>query len=189
MLYLSQHNPVNVFFQSMLFYFLYKQSCIRSWSLFLFTGKTSQYYKSMKADKWCLWTHVHSLYVLTDIILKKHLIVCSMFVSACHNVYKKVSVWTNSMQAAIFLELCRLGFLDYVVANIVIQTCIYIHVHLKNCLLEYGPKHAFWCFSYECFNGFLGAYHINNHSIAIELMRKINTVSQMRNTSDFGCFQ
>ena len=49
---------------------------------------------------------------------------------------------------------------------------IHLHGHLKECLLDYGPFHAFWCFSFERFNGILGSYHTNNHSIEIQLMRR-----------------
>ena len=49
---------------------------------------------------------------------------------------------------------------------------MHLHGHLKECLLDYGPFHAFWCFSFERFNGILGSYHTNNRSIEIQLMRR-----------------
>ena len=94
-----------------------------------------------------------------------------MFVSACHNVCKR-SISINEINAS------------HDIQN------MHLHLHLKNCLLDYGPVYAFWCFSYERFNGILGAYHVNNHVITIQLMRKCTTASQIRNTSDlnFDCF-
>ena len=47
-----------------------------------------------------------------------------------------------------------------------------LHGHIKECLLDYGPFHAFWCFSFERFNGILGSFHTNNRSIESQLMRR-----------------
>ena len=52
---------------------------------------------------------------------------------------------------------------------------MHLHCHLKDCLLECGPVHAFWCFSFERFNGILGGMQVNGRSIEIQLMRKLQT--------------
>ena len=49
---------------------------------------------------------------------------------------------------------------------------MHLHGHLKECLLDYGPFHAFWCFSFERFNGILSSYHTNNRSIEIHLLSR-----------------
>lgn len=49
---------------------------------------------------------------------------------------------------------------------------MHLHLHLKDCLLDYGPVHSFWCYGFERFNGVLGHYHTNNQSIEIQIMRK-----------------
>ena len=36
---------------------------------------------------------------------------------------------------------------------------LHLHMHLKECSLDYGPPHALWCFSFERCNGMLGSYH------------------------------
>ena len=79
--------------------------------------------------------------------------------------------------AGAFAELC--GW-QYCTPN------IHLHLHLKNCLLDYVLVLAFWCFSCERFNGILGAYHVNNHDITIQLIRKFTTASQIRNTSELN---
>ena len=58
---------------------------------------------------------------------------------------------------------------------------MHLHLHLRQCLFDFGPVYAFWCFSYERFNGILGSFHINNHDNCITLMRKFITGSQVRN--------
>jgi len=29
----------------------------------------------------------------------------------------------------------------------------HMHIHLKDCILDYGPFYSFWCYSYERMNG------------------------------------
>ena len=46
---------------------------------------------------------------------------------------------------------------------------MHLHLHLKNCILDHGPAHSFWCFSFERYNGL---YHTNQKNIEIQIMRK-----------------
>ncbi|CAH3140662.1 unnamed protein product, partial [Pocillopora meandrina] len=57
---------------------------------------------------------------------------------------------------------------------------MHLHGHLKECLLDYGPFHSFWCFSFERFNGILGSFHTNNRSIEIQLMRKFLSQTKVK---------
>ena len=52
------------------------------------------------------------------------------------------------------------------------------HCHLCECILDFGPVYGFWCFSFERYNGILGALHVNNHQIEIQLMRKFIELQQ-----------
>ena len=49
---------------------------------------------------------------------------------------------------------------------------MHYHLHLKKCITNYGPIHAFWLFSFERYNGILGSYHTNQRAIEIQVMRK-----------------
>ena len=49
---------------------------------------------------------------------------------------------------------------------------LHLHLHVKQCLMDYGPPHAFLCFSFERYNGILGSYHTNKKSIECQFMRK-----------------
>ena len=46
------------------------------------------------------------------------------------------------------------------------------HIHLCDCLMDFGPVYAFWLFSFERYNGIMGSFQTNNRSIEIQLMRK-----------------
>ena len=52
---------------------------------------------------------------------------------------------------------------------------MHLHLHLKDCLLDYGPPHPFWCFSFERYNGLLGSFHTNKKCIEVQIMRKFIT--------------
>ena len=52
---------------------------------------------------------------------------------------------------------------------------IHLHCHLKECVTDCGPVHAFWCFSFERFNRILGALQVNGRSVEVQLMRKLLT--------------
>ena len=49
---------------------------------------------------------------------------------------------------------------------------MHLHSHLINCVLDYGPVHNFWLFSFERFNGILGDFKTNQRAIETQLMRK-----------------
>lgn len=45
-------------------------------------------------------------------------------------------------------------------------------LHLPDIILDYGPPHAFWCFSYERMNGILASTPTNNRSIESEILER-----------------
>ena len=49
---------------------------------------------------------------------------------------------------------------------------MHLHSHLVNCVLDYGPVHNFWQFSFERFNGILGDFKTNQRAVEMQLMRK-----------------
>lgn len=42
---------------------------------------------------------------------------------------------------------------------------MHLHLHLKDSILDFGPVYAFWLFSYERYNGILGAVPTNNRAV------------------------
>ena len=49
---------------------------------------------------------------------------------------------------------------------------MHLHCHLAECIKDFGPVYAFWCFSFERYNGILGSYRHNNSALPIQMMRK-----------------
>ena len=52
---------------------------------------------------------------------------------------------------------------------------MHMSLHIRDCVRDFGPVYAFWCFSFERYNGMMGQYQTNNHSISVQLMRKFIT--------------
>lgn len=47
--------------------------------------------------------------------------------------------------------------------------------HLSSCVLDFGPIHSFWLFSFERYNGILGRIPNNNRSIEIQMMNRFQS--------------
>ena len=60
---------------------------------------------------------------------------------------------------------------------------MHLHLHLKECLLDFGPPHAFWCFAFERCNGILGSLHTNNKAIEVQVMKKFVTGQKLKGLS------
>ena len=56
---------------------------------------------------------------------------------------------------------------------------MHLHGHLKEVIMDFGPLHSFWLFSYERFNGILGKYPNNNKCIEPQLMSKFSQDSTL----------
>ena len=54
----------------------------------------------------------------------------------------------------------------------VVSPNMHSHMHLSECIENYGPIQVFWLFSFEHYNGILGSYHTNQRAIEIQVMRK-----------------
>ena len=128
-------------------------------------------YGGFKAAQWQTWIIVYSPIVLKGLIPDNHLQCWLLFVRACailsQRILKVSSIDTSDL---LLLRFCRKFKALYGP-----ESCtpnLHLHLHLKDCLLDYGPAHSFWCFSFERYNGLLGSYHTNQKNIEIQIMRK-----------------
>lgn len=134
-------------------------------------GKISCSFSGFTADQWKNWTTVYSLFSLKGVLPDNHLHCWRHFVLACKSLGKRV-LSDNDIELGDrhLMDFCR-TFEELYGKNLVTPN-MHLHGHLKECLLDYGPFHSFWCFSFERCKGILGSFHTNNRSIEIQLMRK-----------------
>jgi len=128
-------------------------------------------FSGFTADQWRNWTTIYSPIALKNILPPNHLRCWLLFVRACNILSTRIISVESINEADTFLiEYCK-QFCDLYGAEACTPN-MHLSLHLKDCLLDYGPAHSFWCYSYERMNGTLGKYHTNNQNIEAQCMRK-----------------
>lgn len=56
---------------------------------------------------------------------------------------------------------------------------MHMHCHLKECILDVGPLHSFWCFSFERYNGLLENMKKSWKAPEIQLIHKFNDLQTL----------
>ena len=145
-------------------------------------GKISSSFTGLTADQWKNWTLVYSLFALKGILPEEHLQCWRFFVLACKTLGKRVLTGNDiEIGDKYLMQFCKT--FETLYGKDLVTPNMHLHGHLKECLLDYGPFHSFWCFSFERFNGILGSYHTNNRSIEIQLMRKFLMQTKVKDFS------
>ena len=138
-------------------------------------------FASFTADQWKNWVVYYSTLVLFDILPQNHLECWRHFVLACRLLCsKELTAYSVQVSNALLLQFCKkaehLYGKDFVTPN------MHMHMHLKSCVLDYGPLHGFWLFAFERYNGELGSIPNNNHSIEVQLMNRFIQDSEVIST-------
>ena len=123
------------------------------------------------SSQWQSWITLYSPVVLKGILPNAHYQCWLLFVRACSilsgRIIKDGEVTTADL---LLLNFCKKFELLYGKDNCTPN--LHLHLHIKHCLLDYGPSHAFRCYSFERYNGMLGSYHTNKKSVESQIMRK-----------------
>lgn len=131
---------------------------------------------SYTAEQWKNWTLLYSMFVLKDVLDDKHLKCWQTFVLACKYLTKPIVSVCDVTKADLLLT--KFGKLvENVYGNATVTPNMHLHCHLKDVIIDHGPITAFWCFSFERYNGIMGNVITNNRSLELQLMRRL-TVSR-----------
>ena len=130
-------------------------------------------FSGLTADQWKNWICVYSLYALNGILPKEDLECWWLFVRAC-KLFCQCTITKEEVDRAhnLLIEFCMKFEQLYKREHLVFN--MHLSCHIKECILDYGPIHAFWCFGFERFNGILGSYPNNNKDIAVTMMKRIH---------------
>lgn len=141
--------------------------------------KISSSFSGFTADQWRNWVNIYSVVSLKSIIHPDHLRCWLLFVRACNMLCTRI-ITTDAINAAhcYLVEFCRQYTCLYGEENCTPN--MHLHLHLKECLLDYGPVQSFWCFPFERFNGVMGKYHTNNNIIEVQIMEKFLSEQQIK---------
>jgi len=127
-------------------------------------------YGGFTANQWCNWITIFSPVLLKGILPDIHLRCWLLFVRACSIRSRIIRKCDVSSADLFMLQFCQ-TFQSLYGTNKFTPN-IHLHLHLKDCILDLVPLHAFWCYAFERFNGVLGSMHTNHRSIESQLMRR-----------------
>lgn len=137
-------------------------------------GNIKSNYGGYTAAQWKNFVLLFSMYSLKDVLPDQHLHYWQSFVLACRLLCKPCITKTDLMLAD-----CKLlDFLkeyEKINGKLAITPNMHLHLHLKECVENYGSIYGFWLFSFERYNGILGSYHTNNKTVEVQIMRKFMT--------------
>lgn len=128
-------------------------------------------FASFTADQYKNWIVYFSLFSLRDILFGPDIECWRHFILACRYLCsREISLDQIKIADTLLMTFCRRVQCMY--GKEVITPNIHMHAHLHECLLDYGPAHVFWLFSFERYNGILENLPNNNRSIEVQVMRR-----------------
>ena len=105
-----------------------------------------------------------------------------LFVKACSLICTRCLLKENVTLADQYFQMFCRQFLD-VNGPTACTPNMHLHLHLKECLFDYGPPYAFWCYAYERYNGMLGNFPNNQKNIEPQLMKKCLLLQELHSKS------
>ena len=133
--------------------------------------KISSGFASFTADQWKNWTLILAL---KGVLPSADYACWKLYVQACSLVCSKaISMDAISRCHGFFVAFCR-SFEQLYGAHLCTPN-MYLHCHIKECLVDYGPGCSIWLFACERLNGFLGSFPTNHNSIEVQLIRKFTS--------------
>ena len=134
-------------------------------------SKIASGFAGFKADQWKNWTTVFSIVALKGLIPESYLACWSKFVNACRLLcLRSVNHSTLAIADDLLRSFC-IAFQE-LFGNYACTINMHKHLHLKECVEDFGPVYSFWCYPFERFNGQLGAYHTNNRNVERQIVQK-----------------
>ena len=129
-------------------------------------------YDGYTASQWKNWTLIYSLFSLKGLLSESHLRCWQTFDLACQYLCTPVLSTIDILKADLLFV--KFGErLEQLYGKKAAIPNMHLHCRLKECVIDYGPVYAFWCFSFGRFNGTLGAMEVNGRSVEVQLMDKL----------------
>ena len=128
-------------------------------------------FSSLTADQLKNWVIYFAILFLHGILTSENLECWRHLVLACRILCCRQITKEHILLAdALLMQFCRRTQRLYGPQSVTPN--MNMHCHIKNCILDYGPVHGFWFFSFKRYNGLLGEFPHNNRSIELQLMNK-----------------
>lgn len=136
------------------------------------------------ASQWKIWVRAYSLDALKGLLNDTDYNIWKCFVSAARILCSGV-ITASQLDDA---DRCLKRFCNAFERIYGREWCtmnMHLHLLLKSCIIDFGPDHGFWCFSFERANGTLGDYHTNNRHAELIMMRKCTLKGNHHNKATY----
>ena len=141
-------------------------------------GNITSNYGGFTASQWKNWVLYYSLFALEGVLGEEHINCWQNFVLACRHLCKPCISKTDLLIAdQKLLDFCRK--VESLYGNTVVTPNMHLHLHIRECVENYGSVYGFWLFGFERYNGLLGSFHTNNREVEVQLMRRFLTMSAL----------
>lgn len=126
--------------------------------------KVASKFAGFKADQWRNWTIVFSEIALQGLLPSPYYNCWQKYVRACKLLCAHAITRSDITTADRLLqEYCE--EFQHIFGNESCTMNMHKHLHLTQCMFDYGPIYGFWCFPFERFNGQLESCHTNNKNV------------------------
>ena len=124
-----------------------------------------------KAAQRSTWINIYSPIILKGILPQREYTVWLLFVQAVSILSKRVLKLSDvNTSDSLLLAFCKQTQMIY--GDKICTPNMHLHLHLKDTLIDFGPAHATWCYSFERFNGILGSSVTNKQAIEVQFMKR-----------------
>ena len=130
------------------------------------------------AEQWMHWTIVYSPVVLRDLLPLEDYTFWCIFSKACSLLCRSYISESEVDRADERLHSVCCGF-ERRYGREACTTNLHMHCHLRECILDVGPLYAFWCFSFERYNGILEKMKKSWHTPELQLLHKFSNLQTM----------
>ena len=114
-------------------------------------------FASFTAEEWKHWILIYSLYALHELIPDVHYNCWSTFVLACRLLCLPIITRAQICEAHVLLvDFC--STFQRLYGNESCNPNMHMSLHLRECMLDFGPFSSFWCFPFERYNGTLESF-------------------------------
>lgn len=109
-------------------------------------------FSSFTEDQFKNWINFFSLICLRDILVGDDLEVWRYFVLLCR-IFSAKCITADQLNLADALLMRFCWCVEILYGQSAITPNMHMHAHIKECVMDYGPPHAFWAFAFERYNG------------------------------------
>lgn len=121
-------------------------------------------FSGFTADQWKNWSVLFSLVCLHGILPAEHIECWRVFVQMCLLISTPLISLADVTKAATLATDFVTRF-EVLYGKHRVTPNMHLHMHLTECILDFGPVYTFWLYSFERYNGILGNYSTNQKSI------------------------